>query len=143
MREDYEENRVLSWLGLLMLAMLLLACAWSYAYPHDSGQWENVDPATREWFQTLMMPDAPKTSCCGEADAYWCDAITVRYGHTFCRITDDRVDGPLKRSHIDVGTEIEIPDHKLKWDRGNPTGHSIVFMSAQRFVYCFVQGTGI
>ena len=44
---------------------------------------------------------------------------------------------------LDGGTVIEIPPHKLKWDRANPTGHGVVFLSRQGFVFCFVQGTGI
>lgn len=27
----------------------------------------------------------------------------------------------LKRPHVDIGTEIAIPNNKLKWDRDNPT----------------------
>ncbi len=94
-----------------------------------------------------MMPDAPNVSCCGEADAYWADEIHVKDGKTFATITDDRDDAPLMRPHIDVGTVIEIPNHKLKWDRGNPTGHSVLFVrtghDGDQYVYCFVQGTGI
>lgn len=121
------------------IAVLLI----SAAFARDLGQWGEADTATREWFQTLMMPDAPATSCCGEADAYWCDDIHVRDGKTSCRITDDRPDGPRGRPHRDVGTEVEIPDFKLKWDRGNPTGHAIVFLSKSGYVYCFVQAMGI
>lgn len=126
--------------GFGILAALLIG---SRAHSRDLGQWENSDPATREWFQTLMQPDVPSASCCGEADAYWCDTIHVKNGITFCNITDDRPDEPRGRPHIDVGTEIQIPDVKLKWDRGNPTGHSIVFLSRARYVFCFVQGAGI
>ena len=32
-----------------------------------------------------------------------------------------------RTAYIEVGTEIEIPDSKLKWDKLNPTGHGIVF----------------
>jgi hypothetical protein len=32
-----------------------------------------------------------------------------------------------------------IPNHKLKWDAGNPTEHSIVFLSRGGHVFCFVQ----
>ena len=35
----------------------------------DLGQWENADPAVRQWYQSLIRPDAPNASCCGEADA--------------------------------------------------------------------------
>lgn len=90
-----------------------------------------------------MQPDNPNASCCGEADAYWCDRINVREKKTYCTITDTREDAPRHRPHVDIGTEIEIPDYKLKWDRGNPTGHAIVFLSRSQYVYCFVQGTGI
>jgi hypothetical protein len=108
----------------------------------DLGQWENSDPDVRAWFEGLKQPDHPQSSCCGQADAYWCDDIHVREGKTYCTITDDRDNVPFKRMPVPVGTEIEIPDYKLKWDSGNPTGHAVVFLSSGGFVYCFVQGTG-
>src|SRR5512139_2771704 len=104
----------------IVLALLLLTGS---ATARDLGQWENSDPAVREWYSHLMQPDNPTVSCCGESDAYWCDVIHVRGGKTFCTITDDRDDGPLKRHHVPLGTEIEIPDRKLTWKDGNPTGH--------------------
>ena len=112
-------------------------------FARDLGQWP--DNATTEWFKGLQRPDMPPGySCCGEADAYWCDDVHVKDGHTFCTITDDRDDGPLKRPHVPVGTVIEIPDEKLKWDKGNPTGHAILFyMATPRLVLCFVQGGGV
>jgi hypothetical protein len=83
----------------------------------------------------------------GEDDAYFCDEVHVRDGHTFCNITDDRRDELLMRAHIDVGTEIAIPDNKLKWDRGNPSGHAVVFLGFHdglpTMVYCFVQSGGV
>ncbi len=121
-----------------LITLLIILFAWSYAYPHDREH-----PEQDQWYQTLTQPDAPMTLCCGEADAYWADEIHVRNGRTYAAITDDRPDEPLRRPHIDVGTEIEIPTNKLKWDRGNPTGHSVVFLSRQHYVYCFVQGSGI
>jgi hypothetical protein len=90
-----------------------------------------------------MQPDNPNASCCGEADAYWADEIHVRGGKTFATVTDSRPDAPLKRPHVAVGTEIEIPNHKLKWDRSNPTGHTVVFLSRVGYVFCFVQSSGI
>jgi hypothetical protein len=108
----------------------------------DLGQWGASDPAIREWYKGLMQPDVPSASCCGEADAYWADEVHVRDGKTYAVVTDDRDDKPLGRPHVDIGTEVEIPPNKLKWDRGNPTGHSIVFMSRSQFVFCFVQSGG-
>jgi hypothetical protein len=112
------------------------------AHARDLGQWEGADPAVKQWYETLMQPDAPASSCCGEADAYFADEIHVRNGETYAVITDDRPDEPLKRQHVPIGTEIKIPNYKLKWDRGNPTGHSIVFLSKNMYVFCFVQGGG-
>jgi hypothetical protein len=109
----------------------------------DLGQWENSDPTIREWYQGLMQPDNPAAPCCGEADAYWADEVHVRDGKTYATITDDRADEPLKRPHIGIGTEVEIPNHKLKFDRGNPSGHGIVFMSPGGWVYCYVMPGGV
>lgn len=126
----------------VVVASLVIALFSMKVQARDLGQWENTDPVVRKWYSTLMMPDIPTASCCGEADAYWCDKINVKDGKTFCTITDDRDDAPLKRPHVDIGTQVEIPDHKLKWDRGNPTGHAIVFMAPGGFVFCFVQSSG-
>lgn len=123
--------------------ILMVLFTTMQAPARDDGQWEAGDPAVREWYKGLMRPDSPALSCCGESDAYWCDNISVRAGKTYCRITDDRPDGPLKRPHRAVDTEFEIPDDKLKYDRGNPTGHTIIFLSVYDMVFCFVQGTGI
>lgn len=125
------------------LAFAILALSIRLALAHDYGQWENSDPAIREWYQSLMRPDAPSASCCGEADAYWADEVHFRDGKTFATITDDRDDAPLGRPHIPVGTEIEVPPEKLKWDRSNPTGHNILFVSRGLYTWCFVQGSGI
>ena len=48
-----------------------------------------------------MMP----ASCCGEADAYWADAIEIDGDKIYAVITDDRDDGPLKRQHVDSGSK--------------------------------------
>lgn len=125
------------------LAVIFVLLMSSTAYARDNGQWENTDPVIREWYRTLKMPDAPQVSCCGEADAYWADKIEVVDDKAYAIITDDRDDAPLGRPHVDVGTRIEIPPHKLKWDRSNPTGHNIIFLGGGNNVFCFVQSTGI
>jgi hypothetical protein len=122
---------------------LLFVLIGATASARDLGQWQNTDPSIREWYQNLMQPDQPTASCCGEADAYWCDDYYARDGKAFCRITDDRADEPRNRPHVAIGTEIEIPDNKLKWDKSNPTGHGVVFLSRAGYVYCFVQPGGV
>lgn len=132
-------------LGAFFLLMTLFACMCAFA--RDNGQWENTDPEVHQWFKTLMRP-APfqDMSCCAESDAYYADEVHVRDGKTFATITDDRPDAPLGRPHVAIGTEIEVPPDRLKWDRGNPTGHNVIFLGGGaygRWVYCFVQTSGI
>jgi hypothetical protein len=121
----------------------MVAVAAGPAASRDLGQWEGSDPAISSWYRSLMQPDVPTLSCCGEADAYWCDDIFVRSGKAYCRITDDRPDGPLGRPHRKIGEEYEIPPNKLKHDAGNPTGHSIIFLSTAGYTWCFVQVGGV
>jgi hypothetical protein len=110
----------------------------------DNGQWENCDLTMRQWFWTLMQPDHPTSSCCGEADAYWADGLEVKGGLVIAIITDTRPDEPLGRPHVPVGARFVVPPEKLKWDRGNPTGHIVIFLNVyDGEVYCYVTGTGI
>lgn len=130
-----------------MIAALVLAVLAAIFEPylvmaHDSGQWENTDPAIRQWYQGLMQPDVPHASCCSESDGYYADEVRVRDGKVFARITDDRPDEPRGRPHREIGEEFEIPANKMNKDP-NPTGHNVIFLSRTGFVYCFVSGTGI
>src|ERR1700689_2873638 len=122
---------------------LAFSCVMSVVQARDLGQWSGGDPAIREWNQALIQPDEPRLSCCGEADAYFADEVHVRNGKTYAIITDDRPDIPRRRPHVEIGTEVEIPDHKLKWDRSNPTGHGVVFLGRAGWVYCYVQPGGV
>ena len=123
------------------LAPLLVIFSLTAALAHD------MDPGHDDWYRSLMMPDFPTTPCCGIADAYWADEVHIKDGKTFVVITDDRDDKPLNnRPHIPSGTVVEVPTKKLKWDRGNPTGHNVVFLAlidSNPVVLCFVQGAGI
>lgn len=124
--------------GLIMGLLAALFIGNVKAHDHSN-------PSQNEWYQSLMQPDNPKMSCCGEADAYWADEMKYRNGKVYAVVTDDRDDKALKRPHIPSGTEIEVPNNKLKWDRGNPTGHGVIFLSPHpyNFVYCFVQPGGV
>jgi hypothetical protein len=120
-----------------------IVCVVGVANARDLGQWETGDPAIRAWYRALMQPDNPTTSCCGEADAYWADSYEVDGDKYVAIITDARPDEPLRRRHIDVGTKIVVPNHKLKYDQSNPTGHGIIFLSTGDFVYCYVAPGGV
>jgi hypothetical protein len=130
-------------LKCIVLCLTIFGCLIAAGHARDLGQWEAVDPQIRQWYQALMQPDVPTASCCGEADAYWADEVHVRDGKTYVVITDDRPDETLGRPHVALGTEIEVPNNKLKWDKSNPTGHGVVFLSRGGYVFCFVQPGGV
>jgi hypothetical protein len=132
----------------VFLSTLLLSVSILTVRARDMGQWETSDPDISAWFRSLKQPDNPAQSCCGFADAYYADKTYARNGKNIAVITDTRDDFTLGRPHVPIGTEIIIPDHKMKFDRGNPTGHSVIFLAARRSgtdyeVYCFVDGNGL
>lgn len=129
-------NRHLVLAVFIVIAMLILAIFAAHAHDPDHNEFS-------AWYEELMQPDAPSSSCCGKADAYWADEVHVRGGKTYATITDDRDDAPRGRAHIPNGTEIEIPNNKLKWDRSNPTGHGVIFVSRNGVVFCYVQPSGV
>ena len=125
----------------LVIVFVLLASA---AAARDLGQWQDQSPSERGWFQRLMQPDHPNLSCCGQADAYWADSYEVDGDQYVAIITDDRADEPLGRSHREPGTKIVVPNSKIKWDEGNPTGHGIIFLEPGGWqVYCYLPPEGV
>ena len=137
--EDRME-RAIRWImigSVIVVALMFIVVALvgkAFAHDHDH-------PELDQWYASLMQPDNPNSSCCGKADAYWCDEYFARNGKAYCKITDDRT--VAGRPHVPVGTEIEIPTWKLKWDKSNPTGHHVVFLSPMLHVFCFVQSSGV
>jgi hypothetical protein len=106
------------------------------AAARDNGQWADQPAAIRRWFQSLMQPDNPAVSCCGEADAFEADTFEVEGDHYVAIITDGK-------GMLPAGTRIPVPNSKMKWDAGNPTGHGIVFIGAAGQLYCYVAPGGV
>ena len=126
----------------LALAIAVLS-APPLGLARDNGQWEATDATVRAWYRELMQPDNPMMSCCGEADAYYADSFEMRDDQYVAIITDTRDDAPLGRPHVPSGTKVVVPNHKLKFDRGNPTGHGVIFISTSRDVLCYVVPGGV
>jgi len=106
------------------------------AHSRDGEQWADQPVNIRQWFQSLMQPDHPRNSCCGEADAFEADQFEVEGDHYVAIITDGK-------GVIPPGTRIVVPNEKMKWDAGNPTGHGIIFIGAQGQIYCYVTPGGV
>jgi hypothetical protein len=122
-------------IGAIVGMMLPLAA-------RDLGQWETVDPKIAQWYRSLMMPDNPTISCCGDADAYYADTFETDGDRYVAIVTDTRDDEPLRRHHVEPGTRIVVPNRKLKVDSGNPTGHGVIFLSSSDTVFCYVAPGG-
>ena len=105
------------------------------ARARDNGQWEGADPHMRQWFQSLKQPDHPRLSCCGEADAFEADSFEIEGDHYVAVITDGK-------GIIPNGTKMPVPNGKMKWDAGNPTGHGIIFIGVAGALYCYVAPGG-
>jgi hypothetical protein len=118
----------------IVIVSLGLLCLPALA--RDNGQWGNQPAALRQWFQNLMQPDNQYLSCCGEADAYEADNFEVKGDQYVAIITDGK-------GVIPNGTRVPVPNQKMKWDAGNPTGHGILFLGAGGQVYCYVTPGGV
>jgi hypothetical protein len=92
----------------LCFAAFLLASTLAHA--RDNGQWEEIDPKVRAWYQELKQPDHPHMSCCGLADAYYADKVVTRDGKNYAIITDTRVSIAFRIDHR------AIPNHELRFD---------------------------
>ncbi len=121
---------------ILILTPIVVAIGVVAAKARDDGQWADVPANIRQWFQSLKQPDHPRLSCCGEADAFEADSFEVEGDHYVAIITDGK-------GMIPNGTRIPVPNQKMKWDAGNPTGHGIIFIGPQRQVYCYVTPGGL
>jgi hypothetical protein len=125
-------ERILAFLFALLVGFALGFVSKAHAREPDSliapvrddgTGWAGQPAAVRQWFQSLMQPDNPRISCCGEADAYEADAFEVEGDHYVAIITDGK-------GIIENGTRIPVPNAKMKYDAGNPTGHGIVFIGS-------------
>lgn len=116
------------------VAIVLVAVGSAQA--REDGNWSRGTEMVRQWFAELMRPDNPSLSCCGEADAYESDEFTQSPdGHYEAVITREK-------APYAAGTHIFIPDEKIKWDKGNPTGHGWIFIGSEKQIYCYVTPSG-
>jgi hypothetical protein len=92
------------------------------------------------WPSPFVLTPPPS---CGEADAYWADSYQIDGDRYVAIITDPRLDEPLHRRHIDIGTKFVVPNHKLKYEASNPTGHGIIFLNPYDFVLCYLPPGGV
>lgn len=99
------------------------------AYAFDNGQWDNVDPATRQWFKSLKNKQG--MPCCDTADGH----------RTTWRASEDGgYEVPIN------GKWVKVPPEAVLTNTGNPTGEAIVWYAPDiggMFIRCFVPSDGV
>ena len=123
-------------LSILTLPPTVVTIGVVAAKAGDGGQWADQPENVRHWFQSLKQPDHPRLSCCGEADAFEADNFEIEGDHYVAVITNGK-------GVVSSGTRIPVPNQKMKWDAGNPTGHGIIFIGPRGQVYCYVTPSGL
>lgn len=131
--------------GIVLAIFVLSLSVLGRVHARDNG-WENTPAHIRQWFQSLMQPDNPAISCCGEADAYEADDFEIEGDHYLAIVTDTRSDefsNGAFRPHIPPGTRVAVPNPKMKWDAGNPTGHGFLVIGSNGQLYCYIAPGGV
>lgn len=128
-----------------VVALAALATDAPPAHSFDRGQWGESpvgDPRLASGTDAVGRSDRP---CCGELDAFWADSFEVEGDHYVAIVTDDRF--IPDRPNIPAGTRIPVPNNKMKFDAGKPTGHGVLFARlwpvGTAWTYCYVAPGGV
>lgn len=138
-------------LALLVAAFLVGCLSPTPGYSRPSERWAQASPERKEFFEKAHMPDSPRVSCCGKADAYEADDIDDDgHGHVVAILTCSDPENCVEHDPICdeegdcfprplPGTRIVIPTEKVlkPHQPDNFSGHGWVFLSAQGAVYCY------
>jgi hypothetical protein len=142
---------------IVFVAVVLACLFWLFTTPAPAMD-HGFDPNSKtvQWFERLMRPDMPDSSCCGKGDGYpveryWQnkDANGTPTGTWTAVIGDGSAklypDGTT-REYIATGTEVIVPDlyvNNYEDDLDNPTDVSWIFMAVHAgeisAVYCLVR----
>lgn len=118
------------------------------------AQHKYASPDLSEYYASLMQPDNPKSSCCGDADRYFADKTEACTADDLIRVPSCAIvavitdEGPdvftlangktINRPHIPVGTRIPVPQNKIrKHPQPNPTDRNIIFTGTSLYPYCW------
>lgn len=113
----------LPWYWLVLMLWLGLNCGSAFAQHTHEG-------AVGKFYQSWMMPDAPRTSCCHDQDC----------APTASRFVNNRWEAERN------GIWIPIPSGKVEQERDSPDGRSHLCgrqtMTGEFMVFCFLAGSG-
>ena len=119
------------------IGVLVLIAAIVHARADDAR-----NPAWSEWFRSLSRFEAAAQgyiSCCGDGDAVFADDWRVEGREIVATITDNR-----GHAWAPVGTIVRVPGHMEIADKGNQTGHVVLFLRPYNLTpICIVTGGGV
>jgi hypothetical protein len=123
-------------INTVVLASLASCSENTPAFARPNQQWADVSSERREFFGAAKMPDSPRQSCCGEADAYEADDYEVDANGNLvailtCNEPDviDGIDGRgIQRGHCSIQEEKSVDDGEggLAVRPARPPGTKIV-----------------
>lgn len=96
------------------------------ALPKDNGQWGNIDPETKAWFESLK--DKNGIGCCDTSDG-------TRVEDPDWRVTD------TGRYEIKIGDRWFLIPPEAVLDGNNRVGFAIVWIAGGK-IRCFLPGSG-
>jgi hypothetical protein len=115
----------------LLARVVFLTCVSglaSAALAFDNGQYDNVPPDIRAWFKSVMAPNG--VPCCDISDGHRTE-YDVRNGAYWVPIE---------------GNWMEVPEHAIIKDHGNPVGQAVVWYVRHRgsiIISCFVPADAV
>lgn len=116
---------------------LLALIAPTIALARPGPQWADEPQEIRQWFQSVMEPDNPTQSCCGEADAYEVEMVGNDPDGS---IEVRTLAGPYEYF---VGKLYSVPREKMQTRYGNPLDKSILFLSNIGKPLCLIPKSGV
>ena len=140
-----------------MRILLLLAFTGLAIAVPASAQEKYPAPDLSEYYASLMQPDNPSISCCGEADSYHVRSVACTPAETLAgcfvavEVIDTRPDlrklpggKIIRRPHLPVGTRFIVPENKRRLrPSANPDEHDIAFIGTGGHVLCYEPLPGI
>ena len=109
----------------------------------DLGQWEDADPEIRQWYQSLMQPDVPTRHAAARPTPIGPTKSTSATARPTC---SSPTTGRMNRAAVLTSTSERRSRFQTTSSNGTnriPTGHGIVFLSRNGYVFCYVQPGGV
>src|SRR5260370_22534817 len=125
-RHDEMWGRIKVALMIFVLGVAFIAGVITAARRADNGQWKDLPPSVREWFQSPKIKP-----CCALADGT----------RTEWEIKDGGYYGPVPWHPPGHEYWERVPDNAIITSEGNPVGQALIWYGPN-FIRCFVPGGG-